>query len=163
MNKNIDLSGSHLPVLAKLLQNTTGAVIELGAGFNSTPLLYWYCKSFDRYFISYENHKDWCDKMGDLTNYIENWNNLDIESNYWDIAFIDCRPALERHRFAIKLRNNAKFVILHDSEPEIDKYYAYRRVYQYFKYKYNFTNVKPNTLILSNFYDPASFFGVDYK
>lgn len=156
--KGVDLSGSHLPVLANLLINTKGSVVELGAGYNSTPLLYWYCKANDRYFKSYENYKDWCDKMFGMTEFITDWNALPLEENYWSISFIDLRPALERHRQAIRLRNNAEFVVLHDSEPEIDRFYAYRRVYKYFKYFYNFTSVKPNTLILSNFRDPTQFF-----
>jgi hypothetical protein len=160
-SKGIDLSGTHIPVLTKLLSVTKGSVLELGAGYNSTPLLYWTCKAEDRYFASYENHKDWCEKIGDLTRYIEDWNKLSIDSVYWDIAFIDLRPALERHRQAIRLKDNARFVVLHDSEPEIDRFYAYRRVWRHFEYRYDYTLLKPNTSIVSNFEDPAKYFPLD--
>jgi hypothetical protein len=156
--QNIDLSGSHIPVLSKLLQNTTGSVLELGAGFNSTPLLYWTCKAQQRFFLSYENHKDWVEKLPGMTKYIEDWDQADIDSNDWDIAFIDCRPAVVRHQLARHLKDKAQFVVLHDSEPEIDRFYVYHRIYPDFKYRYNFTAVKPNTMILSNFSDPNLMF-----
>jgi hypothetical protein len=159
MANKIDLSGTHLPVLAKLLSITFDAVLELGAGYNSTPLLYWTCKAQNRYFKSYENDKSWCEKMGGFTECIEDWNDPKIEENvFWSIVFVDCRPALERHRLAIRFKDKAKFVVLHDSEPEIDKFYAYRRVWKHFKYRYDYTLLKPNTTILSNFEDPAKFF-----
>lgn len=156
----IDLSGSHLPVLSRIINATDGSVLELGAGYNSTPLLYWVCKAQNRRFVSYENDKVWCEKMGDLTTYIDDWGKADIFKDFWSMVFIDCRPALERHRFAIKLKDNANFVILHDSEPEIDRFYAYRRVWSHYKYRYDFTKVKPNTTVLSNFIDPKIHFSV---
>ena len=152
---SIDLSGTHIPVLSKLLQGTTGSVLELGAGFNSTPLLYWTCKAEGRFFTSYENDPKWCEKMGFFTSLIKDWNDADKDNLFmWSIVFIDLRPALERHRQAIRFKDKAVFVVLHDSEPEIDRFYAYRRVYPHFKYRYDFTKLKPNTVILSNFKDP---------
>ena len=150
----IDLSGTHLPVLSKLLRHTTGSVLELGAGFNSTPLLYWTCRLEKRTFESYENDPRWCEKMGSFTSLIKDWGKVDIDNDFWSIVFIDCRPALERHRLAIRMKDRTEFVVLHDSEPEIDRFYAYRRVYPHFKYRYDFTKLKPNTVVLSNFRDP---------
>ena len=156
--KGIDLSGTHLPVLAKLLSVTNGAVLELGAGYNSTPLLYWTCKADGRHFESYENYKDWCDKMGEFTKYTDDWNKLDIDSRRWSMVLIDLRPALSRKDQAKRLMNNADFIILHDSEPEIDRFYKYSWIYKHFKFRYDFTRVKPNTTILSNFIDPNTIF-----
>lgn len=154
----IDLSGTHLPVLARLLMHTDGAVLELGAGFNSTPLLYWTCKAESRLFRSYENDKAWCEKMGDFTTYIEDWDKADIDDRMWSIALIDHRPALRRKDDARRLKDNANFVVLHDSEPEIDKFYKYTWIYKHFKYRYDYTKVKPFTTVLSNYIDPKPFF-----
>lgn len=154
----IDLCGTHLPVLLKLLEYTSGSVLELGAGYNSTPLLYWTCKADNRKFVSYENYKDWCDKVGDVTTFTDNWDNIDIDNHRWDIVLIDHRPALRRKTDAIRLKDNSLFVVLHDSEPEIDRFYHYSRVYKHFKYRYDYTKLKPNTTILSNFEDPSLLF-----
>jgi len=155
----IDLSGSHIPVLTKLMSlRFTEPILELGAGHNSTPLLYWLSKAQDRAFESYENDKKWCEKIGGITEYCEDWEKLDIDNIFWDIALMDHRPALRRKTDAVRLKNNARFVVLHDSEPEIDRFYGYSRVYKHFKYRYDFKKFKPNTTILSNFVDPNNFF-----
>ncbi len=158
MNK-IDLCGTHIPALTKLLSlNNPEPVLELGAGYNSTPILYWNCKANNRKFVSYENYKDWCDKVGGITTFTDNWDMIDIDNTFWDIALIDHRPALRRKTDAVRLKNNARFVVLHDSEPEIDRFYHYSRVYKHFKYRYDFKNIKPYTTILSNFEDPTPIF-----
>jgi hypothetical protein len=156
----IDLSGTHLPVLSRLLVVTAGAVLELGAGYNSTPLLHWTCKAEDRFFRSYENDRAWCEKMGDFTQYIEDWDKAPIDDVAWSIALIDHRPALRRHKDAIRLRNNAQFVVIHDTEPEIDKFYAYRRVWKHFRYRFDFDMIKPFTSVVSNYEDPRIYFNL---
>lgn len=158
--QKIDLSGTHLPVLSILINRTDGAVLELGAGFNSTPLLYWTCKAQRRLFRSYENDKAWCEKMGLFTSYIDDWDKVPLDEVFWSIALIDHRPALRRKEDAKRLKDNADFVVMHDSEPEIDKFYKYTWIYKYFKYRYDFTSIKPNTTILSNFHNPKNYFGI---
>ena len=153
----ISLAGTHLPVLSTLLQETNGAVnssvLELGAGWNSTPLMYWFCKAYGRHFESWENDKKWVDQMEGLTSYTDDWDitHMPPDSMRWGIVFIDCRPAFKRKDLAMKYRDLADFVVLHDSEPEIDRFYRYSRIYKHFKYKYHFIKLKPNTVVLSNF------------
>lgn len=152
-------AGSHLPVLSTLLENTTGAVLELGCGYYSTPLLFYHCKAYNRPFASYENDNDWQKKFEQLgTQYTDDWSAVPIDDTHWSIALIDHRPALQRHRDAIRLKDNTDFIVLHDTDPEIEKFYAYRRVWKHFKYVYHFNTVKPFTSVLSNVQDPASFF-----
>ena len=93
-----------------------------------------------------------------MTQYTESWDNLPIGDELYAIILIDQRPALQRHRDAIKYKNKSLYVVLHDSEPEIDKFYAYRRVYPHFKFVYQYTKLKPNTAVLSNYYDPKNLF-----
>jgi hypothetical protein len=156
--EKIDLSGSHLPVLARLILSTSGAVMELGAGFNSTPFLYWMCKADGRLFRSYENDKAWCEKLTNFTLFIDDWDKLDLENIFWSVVLIDHRPAIRRHKDAIRFKTQALFVVLHDSEPEIDRFYAYRRVYPHFQYRYDFKRLIPNTTVLSNYVDPRQVF-----
>ncbi len=158
--QKIDLSGTHLPVLSILINRTDGAVLEMGAGFNSTPLLYWACKAQDRMFRSYENDKVWCEMLGDFTTYIKDWEKAPIDDKFWSLAFIDHRPALRRHKEARRLKDNANFIVMHDSEPEIDKFYKYTWIYKHFKFRYDFKKIKPNTVVLSNFLDPKYYFGI---
>ena len=154
----IDLSGTHLPVLARMMLTTSGAVLELGAGLNSTPFLFWMCKSEGRLFKSYENDKAWCEKLPSFTEYIEDWDSVPINDFFWSLVFIDHRPAIRRHVDAIRVANKAMFVVLHDSEPEIDRFYAYRRVYPHYRFRYDYKRLLPNTTILSNFANPKDIF-----
>jgi hypothetical protein len=151
------LAGSHLPILIKLVQMTTGPVLEMGIGWNSTPVLHWLC--LDRRLLSLENDREWYEKFVEFgvgkhkIGYVKDWEKARIDNTRWSVVLIDHRPALRRHKDAIRLKDNADFIILHDSEPEIDKFYAYRRVWPHFKYRYDHTGVKPHTTVLSNRHD----------
>lgn len=153
----IILAGSHLPVLVTLLQATSGAVLELGCGYNSTPVLFWLCKSKNRILESYENDREWIEKVGYPVFYTENF---EIQSpvTFWDIVFIDHRPARKRRSSALYYRNKARFVVLHDSELANNPAYKYTPIYKEFKYKYEYTKTLPHTIILSNFEDPSKYF-----
>ena len=152
-------AGSHLPVLSTLLRKTDGAILELGCGYYSTPLLAWHSMAYGNLFKSYENDKTWAEKFADLgTEYVTDWDAVPIDDLQWGIALIDHRPAIRRHKDAIRLKDNATFIVLHDTEPEIDKFYAYRRVWGHFKYVTHFKRVKPYTTVVSNFVNVRDFF-----
>lgn len=156
-------AASHLPILSRVLQVTKGPVLELGAGYFSTPFMYWVCKEQKRKFVSYENDLRWCKKLYQWDKeretkdglaslrYVKNWDDADIDNIHWSVVFIDHRPALRRKDDARRLKDNADYILMHDSEPEINKFYKYNWVYDDFKYKYDYTMVKPHTVILSNF------------
>lgn len=154
MNKKVNiLAGSHLPVLAKLLDATRGAVLELGAGWNSTPFLYWMCKDQGRYLESYENDREWIKKLEYPVKYTEDW--LVGMNRFWDILLVDHRPARKRRSSALRFRLNSTFVVLHDSELADHPAYKYTPIYKEFKYKYEYTKLIPHTIVLSNFIDPT--------
>lgn len=155
----ISLAGTHLPILSKLLRTTTGSVLELGAGWNSTPLLYWTCQAEKRHFESWENDEKWVKQMEGLTNYAYDWEitHMNPTGDKWSIVFIDCRPALMRRKLALKYKDMADFIVLHDSEPEIDRFYGYSKIYKQFEFVYNFDKLKPNTVVLSNVFPPRFF------
>ncbi len=150
------LAGSHIPVLIRLLESTTGSVLELGCGYNSTPLLYWVCKANDRYLESWENDREWIEKVGYPVNYTEDWSVGG--GKFWDIVFIDHRPARKRISSAVRFSRSAHFVVLHDSELADNPAYKYSSIYKHFKYRYEFTKVTPHTMILSNSIDPTPYF-----
>lgn len=150
------MAGSHIPALVTLLEVTFGSVLELGCGYNSTPVLYWLCKSKNRILESYENDKEWIDKVGYPIQYTEDFK---IKSDtFWDIVFIDHRPARKRRESALYYKDKSRFVLLHDSELADNPAYKYTPIYKEFKYKYEYTKVIPHTMILSNFEDPSKYF-----
>ncbi len=150
--------GSHLPVLTKLVETTDGPILELGIGIYSTPYLHYACLPTKRSLSSYESEPNWIRYFRDCRsdfhslNLVENWDDLEIDK-FWDIALIDVDnlPSPARKNMAAKLRNNAKYIVLHDSDPENDSHYHYSEIYPLFKHRFDYTLIKPNTTVVSNF------------
>jgi hypothetical protein len=148
--------GSHLPVLTKLVEMTSGPILELGVGLYSTPYLHYACLPKKRELTSYEGDEGWMRSFKDCrtdfhqVHFIANWDDLPIDK-FWDIVFIDHGPDTRRKDEAKKLANNAKYIILHDSTAEHDYLYKYSEIYPLFKYRYDYKLAEPHTTVLSNF------------
>ncbi len=150
-------SSTHLPVLIKLVQATTGPVAELGSGVFSTPVLHWLC--LGRKLVTYENNKEYFDfaykfrSRKHVTVLLNKWKEVNARK-HWSVVFIDLEPSAERGKAAIRQKDTADFVVLHDSEnPE---QYGYTEVWQHFKYRYDYYHVDASTTVVSNFIDPRS-------
>lgn len=161
------LSGSHLPILTEVLLKTDGAVLEMGMGLNSTPLLHWVCTAQERQLVSLENDPKWIEPNKTYENkfhkvqFVEEWADVEIiDKAHWSIVLIDHRPALRRKEDAIRVKDNANIVLVHDAEPEINRFYRYDKILPHYKYKYLYNKVKPFTLVLSNFINIKQFLGV---
>lgn len=150
--------GSHIPVLLKMTQRTTGPILELGMGLFSTPILHWICFDSQRHLVSYDSEPTYFNSNAQYaTDFHEvyladNWDNIDINKP-WDIAFIDLSPPLKRKDMAKKLSLCAKFVILHDTQARVRREYCYDEIYPLFKYRFDYNIAKPWTTVLSNYED----------
>jgi len=158
--------GSHIPILSRVLDITDGAVLELGTGVWSTALMDLMCAETKRKVISYDNDPAWFDANKERwqSDYhdirlIEDWDSIDLKEHFWSVAFIDHKPASRRKNDMERLANLAQFVLIHDSEPESDKYFKYSWKYKFYKYRYDYTKCRPHTTVLSNFVDVAKILG----
>ncbi len=157
------LMGSHLPLLIRAVENSTGPILEVGGGDFSTPMLDMLCRKEKRLFITFETFLSWYEKLkGYKSDYhkiihIDNCQEIHthpvIANQPWGVVFIDQKPAYSRRFSAQYFADKAKYVILHDSEPEQENHYKYNRIYSQFKYRYNYTAIVPHTTVLSNFED----------
>ena len=151
-----ELYASHIPILTRMVDMTTGPILELGIGF-STMILDMMCQLTKRSLVSYENDPRWYQKyLGYASDFhqvllADDWDKIDIDHTHWSVVLIDHRPALRRKVDAQRLKDKADYILMHDSEPEIDKFYRYTDIYPHFKYRYDYTKCKPFTTILSNF------------
>jgi hypothetical protein len=156
-NFNID-SGSHLPVLMKLMEISEGPVLELGTGFYSTPFLHWACFSQGRKLVSYDSAPLYfelannCSRDFHEVYFVKDWDKIDI-SQHWGVVLVDHEPTSRRLADIERLANNADYIILHDSEKEWDLAYQYSKIYSLFKYRYDYTKRLPHTTVVSNFKD----------
>ena len=146
-------SGTHLPYVAKLLQRIDGPILEMGSGFFSTPLLYWHTVKNGQTFRSYESKKSWAETMGSPVRYIQDWSLADTNEMRWNLVFIDHGQALLRKEHAIAVKDNADYVVLHDTEDKFEATYRYSEVWPHFKHRIDFTDILPHTTILSNTHD----------
>ena len=147
---------SYLPILTRIVNLSEGPILELGMGF-STMILDMMCKPTGRLLVSYENYPEWYEKNLEYASSFHkvllapDWDKIDIDSTHWSVVFIDHRPALRRRVEARRLKDNAYYIVLHDSEPEINKFYRYTDIYPLFKYRFGYKKCKPYTTVLSNF------------
>jgi len=120
--------------------------------------MHWVCKVMHRELVSYETDPKWYEmnkeyeEEGHEVHLVDKKEliNQDLCDRQWGVVLIDSRPANHRRKLAMKLKDNADFLILHDSEPEINRFYGYSHIYKHFAYVKHFDEFKPNTTILSN-------------
>jgi len=158
--------GSHMPVIARLVDMTQGPILELGMGIYSTSLLDVMCHEGKRTLISYDNDPAWFkENQGWESDYhkvhfVNNYNEADIENTHWSVALVDHRPALRRIIEIKRLAPHAEYIIVHDTEPECDRFFRYSKIYPLFKYRFDYRKCRPHTTVLSNFFDPKNLFGL---
>jgi predicted O-methyltransferase YrrM len=154
--------GSHLPVLMKLVQMTSGPILELGYGMYSTHYLHWACYPTQRTLVTYESHPSWIDfakqfhQENHTVHCVENWDEIDL-SPPWSIAFVDHieeRRALEARKLV-----HADYVVVHDSDGSIDRKRQNRvlALRSVFKYHTQYCGPRPHTAIFSNVHDLTEF------
>ena len=155
---NVSLAyGTHLPCLIKAFEKTTGNILELGTGLFSTPYLRYMCILHDRKLTSYENYKEWYDfilKYYKLNNnhdlyFIDEYKNAPIDRS-WDIVLIDQTPDSSRTEEIIRLKDRAKYIIIHDANPSNDKVTHYSKIYPLFKYRTDWIGDNNRATVLSN-------------
>lgn len=141
---------THQPVLHWVLQQTSGAVIELGSGETSTAFIQEFCKD-EQTFISYETNASFF-----LSNNDKYWNKYVrlrtpdeiekvLQNNTFGMAFVDHAPGEHRQKCIELLADRADYVVVHDTEC---KDYGYD--FSMYKYQYVFDYYNPYTTILSN-------------
>lgn len=150
--------GSHLPVLNKLFNTTMGPILELGIGVFSTPFLHIMCESQNRKLVSYDDnadfvnsHRGFVSKTHEL-HYVkpDDWDDTTFDESDWDIVLVD-HPSYRRYIDIKRLATKANFIVVHDTEPERRSDYDYDSISKLFLYKTDYTKLKPNTSIFSNF------------
>jgi len=156
--------GTHLPCLIRALEKTNGDILELGTGVFSTPYLRYMAMLNDRKLVSYENYKDWYDFLlkyytpnkNHEINFIEKYADAPIDKP-WDVVLIDQTPDSSRGEEAIRLKDWAKYIVIHDSNPSNYKVTHYDEIYPLFKYKTDWHGDYNRATVLSNFVDLEDF------
>lgn len=157
------LLATHIPLLTRTFDKSEGDVLEIGTGYFSTLLLKWLCTMSGRTLYAYENRQYWYDRAkGKETPfykvfYTPNYDDADID-RHWGMVFIDHGPNARRVVEIKRLANLADYIVIHDTQPinkddDLPIDYHYETIWPLFKYRYDYTKIKPWTSVVSNFKD----------
>src|SRR5262245_61060523 len=117
----MDEYATHITPLVAMVNYTKRSVLELGSGDYSTPVLHALCEG-KRFLVLADQNAEWFSIFLDVeSNFhklyvVKNWQRFGMVDRAWDVAFVDHSPG-ERRVFEIeRLRQKARFVLVHDSE-----------------------------------------------
>jgi len=151
-------SSTHIPMLFKIMERTRfGPVLEMGIGVFSTPILHYLCMEKERQLVSYDNNISWLQKFQSFdnhfhkVNFVNDWDEADIVKP-WTMALIDHAPGERRKVDIAKIAQHSDYIICHDSEEKMNHLYGYNEIYPLFKYRWEYRDLHPPTVVLSNFY-----------
>ena len=156
-----DPYATHLPVLARVVTMSHGPVLELGAGWYSTPLLHWLCLPGGCVTLDGDALMlvalDWCATSWHHLRHVQDWDAApEPDRPGWAVALVDHAPAERRKVELRRLRGNARYVVVHDSDEAL---YGLEPVAAQYRWRWEWRAMRPATAVLSDFADPAEMFG----
>lgn len=147
---NYDPWSTHLPALASAVHTYGDRVLEIGAGWYSTPLL----RAMSKNVITLENDAAWAERFQCLCNgslYVVKNLILAVENlsaQPWDVVFVDCEGNDMRRRFVELFLNEPICIVAHDTQED-----HYKPLLSTIKYQKHFAFIMPRTSHLSNVLD----------
>jgi hypothetical protein len=135
-----------------------GDVLELGTGYFSSLVLKWLAEVSGRNVYAYESGERWYRKAKVKESkhykvfYTPSYDNAPIE-RHWGMALIDHAPDSRRTNEIERLANYVDYMVIHDTNKELDKRYHYSKIWNLFKYRYDFELYYPSTTVVSNLKD----------
>lgn len=112
---------THQQTLIRAVLNTTGPILELGAGWFSTPILHELAKHMGRRVITVEHDPAWYLELIHLqTDWhefvkVEDWDEF-IPCGPYGVAFVDHHPAERRAVDIERLIPHVDVFVIHDTE-----------------------------------------------
>jgi predicted O-methyltransferase YrrM len=125
----MDLYGTHQRLLVKYMMQTTGPVIELGAGNYSTPILHEIAAAQGRHLATVDNNPEWLSKFeafenaGHTLTLLKSWDDFVVTDPH-GLAFVDHAdpPGHPRWLQVQKLLPVAGVIVIHDTEDDLYGY-----------------------------------------
>lgn len=145
-----DCYSTHKEILTRSVVETSGPVLELGAGFGSTELLHDLCK--DRFLVTVDNDVSWLNKFASFETekhvfqFLEDPAKTEWLDKDWSVVFVDHAPGETRLNALLRARNKSDFIVVHDTE---DLGYGLEDVLSSFKFRRDFRTSRPWTTVVS--------------
>ena len=113
----MDPYSTHLMPLVKTALETKGAILELGCGDYSTPLLREICRIQARLFVCQTTDGVWAEKVGGEIEVIPDWDTWMPPKGPWGMVFVDSDEGTwKRVKRIPLLAGLTKTVVLHDAD-----------------------------------------------
>ena len=158
----MDSFATHQQALCAAVTFTKGAILELGCGEYSTPLLHELARN--RQLVSLETDITWLQKFTHFTSpwhtlRLANYDTDPVFSQEWSVVLVDHTPPARRGPDVSRLRAKTQLFVLHDTE---GIGYFYHTIQPHFKYRLDFVFISdgklyPSTAIVSD----SSFLGLE--
>lgn len=162
--------GTHQRLLLQAALRTTGRILELGAGWYSTPLLHEVAAVQERFLLTHDNDPPWLEgvRRAELQEFWHEMTLLDRRqwSGRWGLVFVDHGPppdlprnekgllnALDRAQAVLDLMDRTDVFVLHDTQPEVRWEYDWDKVLPLFKFQHTDTTHEVWTTVCSNVID----------
>ena len=148
---------THIPILLACLRHTSGPILEMGAGFFSTPLVNAF--AVGRIARTIETDGPWYSTLAPICTqrpvyahqhqfvFVPDYAQATVEDHFWSLVLIDHGPAERRKIDIERLRGRCQILIAHDSECDA---YGYGPVLDKFKYRYTYSRLHPWTTVVSD-------------
>jgi len=155
----MDAYATHIPMLAAIFLKSSGPVLELGCGDYSTLMLHEMCKVSGRKLVSTDTVLDWLEKFKYMENEFHEFHHIKdddwagfslIEDRHWGMVFVDHAPGERRIVDIERLKDQADFIVIHDTQ---EAGYKYETVLPQFKYRFDYKAVHTETSVVSNTMD----------
>lgn len=159
---------THLPALLAMVQRTRegkGPILELGAGVHSTPALHALAEAGGRRLVTVDTSKAWAERFKHLASdfhdvlFVDPSGIQDViaTETSWAVALVDHKPPAARGRSVKLLAERARFVVVHDTEPDGPHYaeYGYEEAFRRYSFISHWTVDRPWTTVLSRFETPG--------
>ena len=148
--------GSHQAPLVAAVLRTTGPVLELGAGYGSTPILHEICAVQGRRLVTVDSDPAWFRRFADLASPQHLLKHVPGEGprveeeiaseDRWAVVLVDHSPGERRGAAIAAAMPRADYVVGHDTE---ELGYEMEPALASFKYRRDFRKHRPWTTVAS--------------
>ncbi len=150
---------SHQPVMIEVLERMhRPRVVELGAGYASTPIVL----ALSGFSLSLETDAEWLGRFTRFATHehrFEHWQaytetewNCPYFDEQWDVAFVDNAPFGSRQSNLLKLAKTARYIVCHDTEEcFVPAGSSYGWDFSSFRYAWTYDRFASYTTVVSNF------------
>lgn len=143
---------SHIEALAWAVARTKGPVVEMGAGWYSTPLLHGLCEALGRDLWTFEQDDRWREQVSRAwKSETHHWNEDFPEGFKPGLVFVDDAAGNRAGNIEWAREHKAQMVAVHDTEPVgAEGYPGMQEALDKFKYQRVWDHFPAHTTVVSN-------------